>query len=245
MRVAICASIQAATALAALRVGAVLRAQPRAVLALATGRTPVRLYRTLVRLHRAGELNLSQAAFFNLDEFAGVPPDRRGSFATFLRRHLTTPAGADPAQVHFLDGAAKSWRDEARRYEEALARAGGLDLAILGIGRNGHIAFNEPAARLGARTHLVRLTPATRRVYSGFAHALDSVPTHAITMGMATIMEARELLVLASGRAKAAIVARALQGPITTHVPASLLQLHPNVTVVLDRLAASLTRTAN
>jgi glucosamine-6-phosphate deaminase len=239
MRIAICASIQAATKLAAVRVGAVLRAHPRAVVALATGRTPVKLYRTLVRLHRAGELDLAQAALFNLDEFAGVPPDHPGSFATFLRRHLIAPLRIDPSHVHFLDGAANRWQNEARGHEEALASAGGLDLAILGIGRNGHIAFNEPASALGSRTRRVRLTTATRRAYAGFAQRRDPVPTHAITMGMASIMEARELLVLASGRAKAAIVARALQGPITTRVPASLLQLHPNVTVVLDRAAAA------
>jgi glucosamine-6-phosphate deaminase len=158
----------------------------------------------------------------------------------FLRRHLLDRVDVPRARAHGLNGAAKDWRKEAGAYEQAIARAGGLDLAFVGIGRNGHVGFNEPGDRLQARTHCVRLRTETRRDNAdAFGGRWRDVPTHALSMGIGTILNARGIVLLAFGARKSAIVARALRGPVTTRVPASLLQLHPNAIVVLDRAAAA------
>jgi glucosamine-6-phosphate deaminase len=157
-----------------------------------------------------------------------------------MREHLLDHVNLPPDRVHILRSDARDWKREARRFEADLAAAGGLDVVILGIGRNGHVAFNEPAPALEPRTHLVRLRPETRRANAALAGgAWRRVPARALSMGMATILNGRAVVLLATGSTKARIVRRALTGPITTRVPASLLQTHPNLTVVLDRAAAS------
>jgi glucosamine-6-phosphate deaminase len=157
-----------------------------------------------------------------------------------MRRHLFDEVNLAPDRIEFLNGAARDMRREALRYERRLASAGGLDLVLLGVGGNGHLGFNEPAATLTPRTHLSTLRPATRRANAWlFDGDVRRVPRRALSMGIGTILSARGVVLLATGRAKAAIVRRALTGPVTTRVPASLLQLHPNVVVVLDREAAS------
>ena len=210
------------------------------VLGLPTGRTAVALYQALVARHRAGQADFARAVTFNLDEFAGLPAEHPGSYHTFMREHLFQHVNLAPDRTHLLRGSARDWRAEMARYERRLADVGGLDLAIVGIGMNGHIAFNEPAPARIARTHRVRLAPSTRRANaSGFGNRWQDVPTHALSMGIGTILSARRIILLATGAHKASIIGRALTGPVTTRVPASLVQVHPDVVVVLDRAAAT------
>ncbi len=215
-----------------------LQEDPTLVLGLPTGRTPVPMYRALVRLYRQGRADFSGATTFNLDEFVGVSAAHPGSYHAFMRRHLFSQVNLDPARTHLPQGDAPDPHAEAARYEAAIAANGGLDLAILGIGANGHIGFNEPAASLPARTNVVRLRSASRASNAkAFGGRVANVPARAISLGVGTILSARHVLLLATGADKAAIVAKAIEGPVTTRVPASLLQLHPRAVVVLDRAA--------
>lgn len=217
-----------------------LAVAPDLVLGLPTGRTPVAMYGALVRLHRQGRADFSRATTFNLDEFSGLGPDHPGSYHAYMARYLFDHVNLPADQRHLPRGRARSTAAEARRYDAAIAAAGGLDIAVLGIGTNGHIGFNEPAASLSASTHVVRLTTASRRGNAGgFGGVAARVPTHAISMGVGTILSARHVILIATGRTKAEIVRRALEGPVTTRVPASLLQVHPRAVIVLDRAAAA------
>jgi glucosamine-6-phosphate deaminase len=216
-----------------------LTQEPSLVLGLPTGRTPIPMYRELVRLHQRGRADFSRATTFNLDEFVGLAADDPGSYRQFMTRLLFAQVNLAPARTHLPRGDARDPRAEAARYEAAIAAAGGLDIAVLGIGANGHIGFNEPAAALSARTSVVRLKPSSRRANAAsFGGRTSRVPARAISMGMGTILSARHIILLATGPTKAAIVAKALNGAITTAVPASLLQGHPRVVYVLDRAAA-------
>jgi glucosamine-6-phosphate deaminase len=216
-----------------------LQVQPDLVLGLPTGATPIPLYRELVRAYRAGQVDFSRATTFNLDEFQGVGEGDDGSYRTFMHAHLFDHVNLSPRRTHILDGRAKDWRSEVARFETLIAEAGGLDLVVVGIGRNGHLGFNEPAAALQARTHRVALRPVSRRANAAwFGGNWRHVPRYALSMGIGTILSAREVLLLATGGSKVAILARALRGPVTTQVPASLLQAHPNVRVLVDRDAA-------
>jgi glucosamine-6-phosphate deaminase len=217
-----------------------LSEEPRLVLGLPTGRTPIPMYQELVRLHQRRRVDLSRATTFNLDEFVGVQPDERGSYRQFMTRHLFAHVNLDPTRTHVPRGDARNPSAEAARYEAEIAAEGGLDIAVLGIGANGHIGFNEPAAALPARTSVVTLKASTRRSNAeAFGGRAARVPARAISMGMGTILSARHIILLATGTSKAKIVAKALAGPITTRVPASLLQGHPRVVFVLDRAAAA------
>jgi glucosamine-6-phosphate deaminase len=219
-----------------------LAASPRTVLGLPTGRTPIPLYRELVRLHAAGRADFSQATTFNLDEFLGIAADDPRSYCAFMQRHLFGGVNLSPRRIHFLDGAVASGTAvvrECERFERAIARAGGIDLQILGLGTNGHIGFNEPARALVARTHCTRLKPATRRANAPlFGNRLSAVPHEALSMGMATILHARRIVLLATGATKARGVERMIYGPVTPRLPASFLQLHQQVEIWLDRSAA-------
>jgi glucosamine-6-phosphate deaminase len=220
------------------RVAAALRANPRLVLGLPKGRTPLALYEELAALHAQGGADFSQASTFNLDEFLGIRPTHTGSYRMFMERHLFSRVNLDPARIHFLDGAAPDPAGECDRYEDAIAESGGLDLQILGIGTNGHIGFNEPAAGLTACTHRVKLKPETRRSNAVlFGGDPSAVPAEALSMGMGTILRARSLVLLATSERKATCVERALHGPVTTELPASFLQLHGDVDVMLDEAA--------
>lgn len=233
-------SAAAAAADAARLVADALGRKPGAVLALPTGKTAVPFYAALVRLHRRRAVSFDHATTFNLDEFVGLGPEVRQSFQSFLQRHFFRHVRVAPARQHALDGVATNWRREVVRYERAIAGAGGLDVCVLGIGRNGHIAFNEPAVRLQRPTHRQRLTMATRRDNaSAFGGKWQAVPAEALTIGVGAIMRAQEVVLIATGASKAGIVRRALTGPVTPRVPASLLQRHPRLTVLLDRAAAS------
>lgn len=216
-----------------------LAVDPHLVMGLPTGRTPVPMYRALVARHRRGRVDFSRATTFNLDEFVGLPLNARGSYRQFMARHLFGEVNLDPTRTHVPLSDAPNPQREAARYEAEIAASGGLDIAVLGIGANGHIGFNEPAASLAARTSVMRLKDSSRRSNAGqFGGRTAHVPTRAISMGMGTILSARHIILMATGAAKAEIVAKALNGPITTRVPASLLQGHPRVVFVLDRAAA-------
>jgi glucosamine-6-phosphate deaminase len=230
---------RAAARALAKRIVTALAANPRIVLGLPTGKTPVGLYHELASIAAAGHADFSQATTFNLDEFLGIPPAHPGSYRRFMEQHLFSRVNLNPDRVHFLQGSSRDAEAECARYERAIVDAGGIDIQILGIGVNGHIGFNEPARELSSRTHRVRLKPETRRsnasLFGGNPHA---VPEEALSMGMATILQARAVVLLATGRSKAGCVERMVNGPITTELPASFLQVHHNVDILLDEAAA-------
>ena len=212
---------------------------PEAVLLLPTGTTPLGMYRRLVGLNRSGELSFARATFFNLDEYLGLPPDHPASYHVYMKENFYGLVDADPVRVHVPRGDAPDPEAECRRYEASVAEAGGIDLCVLGIGRNGHIGFNEPGAPFGSRTRVVRLAESTRRVNAADFEA-DRAPERAITVGMVTIFEAKEVLLLASGANKARAVAAATEGEVSEEVPASMLGRHPDATLLLDADAAEL-----
>ena len=213
-------------------------ARPSLVLGLPTGRTPLGLYREL--RERSG-INWSKVRTFNLDEFAGIDPSSEHSYRSYMQAELFDHVSIDPANIGFLNGAAPDLKEECRRYESAIEDAGGIDLQILGIGANGHIGFNEPADGLCATTHIAALTEATREANAAlFGGDWTRVPARALSMGMATILNAREIVLMATGAEKADAVQGLIEGLITTRLPASILQVHPRVTVMVDRPAGIL-----
>jgi len=224
---------------AAARIIQALDAKPDAVLGLPAGQTPVPVYAELRRSCRAGVLDFSRATCFLLDEFIGLDRSSPSSFYQFVGEHLLSGVNVDAGRVHALDGAAPDPDGECDRYETAIETAGGIDLQVLGLGRNGHVGFNEPSDELVALTHRVALRPETRRDNAArFGGNEDRVPLEALSMGMGTIMKARAIVMIATGEAKANPVERMIRGPVTTRLPASFLQLHPNVSLYLDRAAA-------
>ncbi len=231
---------KAARALAREIARAVTR-QPRSVLGLPTGRTSIPLYAELVALSRSHGVDFSRATTFNLDEFLGLSADDPRSYHSFMRRHLFDHVNIPPRRTHVLNGTAGDVAAECARFERAIARAGGIDLLVLGLGRNGHIGFNEPDRSLVIRTHRTRLRPSTRRANAFlFGHRISAVPREALSMGMGTILQARRIVLFVTGRSKARAVERVVGGRMTTRVPASFLQLHRDVEVWLDVAAASL-----
>ena len=239
MRVRIFSSPLAASRALAANIARALDENPQLVLGLPTGRTPIPLYRELAALCRAGRVDFSRAITFNLDEFLGIAADDPRSYHAFMRRHLFDQINVPRRRVHLLNGRAASVARECERYERAIARAGGIDLQILGLGTNGHVGFNEPGSALVAHTHRTRLSPSTRRANAGlFGGRMNDVPREALSMGMGTILRARRIVLIATGAAKAEILAKAVEGPITSMITASALQLHPRCTVVVDEAAA-------
>ena len=225
---------------AAQRVLETLRQRPELVLGLPAGRTPVGVYAELARLAETGAADFSRATGFALDEFVGIDHSHPASFHRFIREQLIEHVGLGRDRFHGLNGAAHDLAGECDRYEAAIQRAGGIGLQLLGIGANGHIGFNEPADELPAATHRVTLLEGTRRASAAlFGGDLTRVPREALTMGVGTILKAETVILLAAGETKASSVEQMVRGPLTTRVPASLLQAHRSVEVYLDRLAAS------
>jgi len=217
-----------------------LRARPHLVMALPTGSTPLPMYAALRRAVTLEPQLLAQARTFNLDEFAGVAADDPASYRSYMERELFQPTDMSARQVGFLDGCAADLEAECDRYEQHIADAGGLDVAVLGLGGNGHIGFNEPALVLQARTHVTALEPTTRLANARwFGHDLTRVPHRALSMGVGTLLGARRIMLIATGAGKRRAVAELRSGRVTTQVPASLLQCHPAVTLWLDRDAAT------
>jgi glucosamine-6-phosphate deaminase len=215
--------------------------KPDAVLGLATGSTPLPVWRALA----ARSLDLSRVRGFALDEYVGLPADHPESYRAVITREVVDPLGLTPALVRVPGDDGGPIELAGERYESAIVEAGGVDLQLLGIGRTGHIGFNEPGSSLASLTRVKTLTEQTRIDNARFFDSLEQVPRHCITQGLGTILRARHLVLLAYGEAKADAVAGAVEGPVSASLPASVIQLHPNVTVILDEPAASQLRYAD
>jgi glucosamine-6-phosphate deaminase len=229
----------AASSLVARIVAHDLRANAHLVLGLATGKTMENVYRHLVRLHKEEKLDFSLCSTFNLDEYVGLFPSDPNSYRHYMDHHLFQHVNVEPRNTHLPNGLATDLDEECRRYEALIQRFGGIELQLLGVGKAGHIGFNEPLSALRSRTRVKALTPTTIKQNAEFFGGEDKVPRRAITMGVGTIIEARRCLLLATGEAKAGVIAQAVEGPITSMVTATALQLHPRCTVVVDEAAAS------
>lgn len=238
MEILIQDSASAATKLTAALVTNRLRAKPDLVLGCATGRTMESVYDELARLYQEG-LDFSECRTFNLDEYVGLAPSDERSYHSYMRERLFERVNLNPANTHLPDGTAPDLEAEARRYEAQIALAGGVDLQLLGLGEAGHIGFNEPLSSLMSRTREKALTLVTREQNAAFFGGADKVPKRALTMGVGTILEAREIVMVVTGAKKAGILAKATEGPITAMISATALQLHPNCKVITDEAAAS------
>ncbi|MGM0419991.1 MAG: glucosamine-6-phosphate deaminase [Bacillota bacterium] len=211
---------------------------PQTVLGLPTGSTPLGFYQELCRFHQEEGLDFSLASTFNLDEYIGLSREHDRSFYQYLQQNFLQEVNLQAKNISFLDGNLDDWKQECRLYEEKIKKAGGIDLMVLGIGRNGHIGFNEPAEELHAYTHRVKLSPQTVEANSRFFDSKEDVPKEALTMGVGTILQADQILLLANGNSKARAIEKLLDGKITTEFPASLLHTHPAVTIIIDQEAA-------
>jgi len=232
-------------AVAADLIESVVRRKPAAVLGLATGSTPLPAYQELTRRHHAGTgPSYAAVTCFNLDEYVGLPPVPDGavheqSYRATIARELTDGLGISPGQVNGPDPSLDGLATAGERYEALIAAAGGIDVQFLGIGTDGHLAFNEPGSSLASRTRIKTLTTQTRKDNARFFGTPDEVPTHVLTQGLGTILQARHLLLIVTGEGKANAVAAAVEGPVSASCPGSVLQLHPHVSVLLDPPAAS------
>lgn len=213
--------------------------KPETVLGLATGGTPVGMYRELVELCKTEGIDFSRATSFNLDEYVGLPGHHPQSYRTYMEQNLFSHINLPADQTNIPRGDAADLAAECQRYERAIAAAGGIDIQVLGIGNNGHIGFNEPGSGPDTTTRVVQLTESTIQANARFFDTIDEVPTQAVSMGIRTILGAKKIVLLASGEAKAEAVRRMIEGEMTADVPASLLQEHPDVTVIVDEEAAS------
>jgi glucosamine-6-phosphate deaminase len=229
---------------AAQHVASRVLALPSAHLGLATGATPRGVYQRLTNAHQRGMLPLSEVRYFMLDEYVGIDTKEPTSFQNVLRRELLSPVGAELHSLEILDGNAADLSAEADRFEEALRSSGGIDLQILGIGTNGHIGFNEPGSSFTSRTRMVELHEETVQSNSRYFDSPEVVPRKALSQGLATIFEARSILLLATGDSKARAISSMVEGPTSPSNPASILQRHPDVTVIMDAAAASRLRSA-
>ncbi len=217
-----------------------IKAKPDTVLGLATGSTPEGLYARMVRAHKEDGLDFSSVVTFNLDEYVDLAPDHEQSYRSFMNRHLFDHINVNKENTHVPDGLATDLGEFCRRYEQMICEAGGIDIQVLGIGRDGHLGFNEPGSSLASLTQVVTLAPETIEDNSRFFQSEEEVPRFAVTMGIQSILNARKCLMLASGRGKAEVVKGCVEGPITAMVTASALQMHTDAVVILDEEAASM-----
>ncbi|MDO5698487.1 MAG: glucosamine-6-phosphate deaminase [Dermatophilus congolensis] len=240
MDVVICPDAEAVGREAAAVVARVVKqVGPEVVLGVATGSSPLALYEALAEMVQAGELDLSSARAFALDEYVGLPKGHPESYAAVIARTVTEPLRMNPELVRTPDGFADDVYAAAEEYEAAIEAAGGIDVQILGVGANGHIGFNEPTSSLKSRTRPMVLSETTRADNARFFDSIDEVPKHCLTQGLGTILDARETVLVALGEGKAAAIAGVVEGPVTTWCPGSILQFHPNVTIIVDEGAAS------
>jgi len=240
MKLSVFPSARQTAAAAAATLVAQLQERPSSVLGLPTGRTTLEIYAEIVKAYDAGLVDFGRVHTLNLDEFLGLASDDLHSYCAFMQRHLFSRVNLPAAHVHFLDGNARDLLHECIRYEELIAGLGGIDFLLLGVGANGHIGFNEPSRALRARTHVAQLTPQTRRSNAAlFDHMARKVPGRALSMGIGTILGAKRIVLAAMGASKARAIASIFSGAVTTAVPATFLQLHPDVHVIVDRAAAA------
>lgn len=214
--------------------------KPNSVLGLATGSTPLKPYRQMAELYRKGVIDFSQVTTFNLDEYVNLDINDKNSYHTFMRENLFDHINIPPENINFLDGNAENLQSECDNYEKRIKAAGGIDIQLLGIGSNGHIAFNEPSDCFQRWSHVVELKESTVKDNSRFFNSLDEVPTKAVTMGIGSIMQAKKILIIAIGKKKAYAIKQVINGNVTPMCPASVLQFHTDVTLMLDKDAASL-----
>ena len=214
--------------------------KPDSVLGLATGSSPIGIYKQLVKWYKKGDVDFSEVTTVNLDEYAGLPGDNDQSYRYFMNQNLFDHINIDKANTNVPDGTAADLHAECERYEQVVASMGGVDIQLLGIGNNGHIAFNEPCDEFPEKTHVVDLTQNTIEANARFFQSMDEVPKQAITMGIGTIMKAKKIVLLANGPKKAQTIYDTVYGPITPKVPASILRLHPDVTIFVDEEAGAL-----
>ncbi|UNX54139.1 glucosamine-6-phosphate deaminase [Georgenia sp. TF02-10] len=246
MEVVIQPDAEAGARLVADEIEQLLQARPDAVLGLATGSSPLAVYAELIRRHQAGRVSFARARAFTLDEYVGLPPEHPERYRNVIERDFTGQVDFAPGAVQGPDGSAADLPATCAAYEAAIAAAGGVDLQILGIGTDGHIAFNEPGSSLASRTRIKTLTEQTRRDNARFFGGdVDAVPHHCLTQGLATIMSARHVVLVASGTGKAEAVHQLVEGAVSALWPATILQHHPHVTVLVDEDAASRLRLAD
>lgn len=217
----------------------VISSKADAVLGLATGSTPEGVYRCLIEDNKKGRVDFSKITSFNLDEYEGLDGDNTNSYRYFMDHKLFNHINISKDRTFVPNGRADDLMQECKVYDEKIALSGGIDIQLLGIGSNGHIGFNEPADKLIPSTHVTDLTEETIKANSRFFPSIDQVPQRAITMGMGSILKAKKILLLASGKSKADVIARLLQGEISTELPASMLHMHRDVTLIVDKEAAS------
>ncbi|MEO8266307.1 MAG: glucosamine-6-phosphate deaminase [Ilumatobacteraceae bacterium] len=240
MEVVICSNAERVGELAAAKVAFIIgEVGPHATLGVATGSSPLALYGALARLVASGDLDVRHISAFALDEYVGLPSSHPQSYAAVIHATVTVPLGFDPTLVHTPAGSADDIEEAAAAYEQAIRDIGGIDVQILGVGANGHVGFNEPTSSLASRTRIKTLTEKTRSDNARFFDTPEEVPTHCLTQGLGTIMDAREVVVVAQGKAKADAIAAIVEGPVTAMCPGSVLQLHPRVTIIVDEPAAS------
>jgi glucosamine-6-phosphate deaminase len=225
--------------LAARKIAQVITRKPDAVVGLATGSSPTAIYTELAAQVRSGELDARQARGVALDEYVGIPADHPQSYLSVITRQVTEPLGLEPGNVYVPDGRAADIPAACAAYEATIRDLGGVDIQILGIGANGHIGFNEPTSSFASRTRIKTLAPQTRTDNARFFGDPEEVPTHCLTQGLGTIMDARELVLVAQGEAKAAAIAGAVEGPVSSMCPGSILQFHPEAYVIIDEAAAT------
>jgi glucosamine-6-phosphate deaminase len=239
VEVVICKTYDDLSREAAQFVADVLNAKPNAVLGMATGSSPIGLYKELARMHQDGSLDFSQVTTFNLDEYVGLTVKDEQSYHHFMHQHFFQHVNIPTPNIHIPSGTTSNYPAFCEWYENRIEECGGIDLQILGIGTDGHIAFNEPTSSLASRTRLKTLARPTIEDNARFFEKPEDVPIYAITMGVGTILDARKLLLVANGEHKADAVAQMIEGPVTSMVTASALQLHPDTVVVVDEPAAS------
>src|SRR5678815_2020444 len=239
MEVIIQSSKDSAALLVARIIAHDLRANPHLVLGLATGKTMECVYRHLVRMHQQEKLDFSLCSTFNLDEYVGLFPSDANSYRHYMEHHLFRHVNFDPRNTHLPNGLANDLDAECRHYEGLIQRFGGIDLQLLGLGKAGHIGFNEPLSALRSRTRVKALTPTTLKQNAPLFGGEAQMPRRAITMGVGTILECRRCILLATGDTKAEVIAKAVEGPITSMISATALQLHGRCTVVVDEEAGS------
>lgn len=225
---------KAASLLAARWIAQAIRINPRLVIGCASGQTPIVLYQELARLHREENLDFSQTTMFVLDEFVGLPRNHPELFQSFLSKHFFSKINVKLTHIHVPDVFSSDLIQACSDYEKKLSEAGGMDIQILGLGKNGHIGFNEPLTEFSETTHVQLLTDATRKDHVQHFQNMENVPQKAITLGIGSILAAREIILLAFGRAKAAVIQKMIHDPISTALPCSALQLHPNTKIILD-----------
>lgn len=214
--------------------------KPNCVLGLATGSSPLGTYKNLIEEYEKGDLDFSQVSSVNLDEYKGLAPDNDQSYRYFMKHNFFDHVNIDQSRTYVPNGLEADSEKACKAHDDIICELGGIDLQLLGLGLNGHIGFNEPAADFPTGTHCVDLTESTIQANSRFFASADEVPTQAYTMGIQSIMMAKRIVIIVSGEQKAEIVAKAFAGPVTPEVPASILQMHPDVTLVTDEAAASL-----